>query len=253
MRGKLTVVGKGQKADKPAAVTSAGQKKLDGFIAKLKPVAAKAGTDAKPGEVSAGIGIPNDRLFPAGGMTFAPKVVSIPVGGTVTWNLSFHTVSFNAPEDARPAFVKAANGSMLEIIPSEGARPSNNMKDPGIRHLAILVDDFDTAHAELKRQGVHFLGEPFNNHGNLLVFAMSLKHEDEAGGRKDHVHGDAGRDDGHALPDRLVLVAARVVVAAVGGLVAVHLADHLHVAAQRERGQLVRRLPPGPAAEGRPT
>ena len=30
-------------------------------------------------------------------------------------------------------FVKATNGSMLEIIPSEGARGSNQMKDPGIR------------------------------------------------------------------------------------------------------------------------
>jgi len=67
-------------------------------------------------------------------------------------------------------FVKAKNGSMLEIIPSEGDRPSNKMKDPGIRHLAILVDDFDAAHAELKKQGVNFLGEPFNNQGNRLVF-----------------------------------------------------------------------------------
>jgi glyoxylase I family protein len=67
-------------------------------------------------------------------------------------------------------FVKAANGSMLEIIPSEGARGSNQMKDPGIRHLAIAVDDFDTAHAHLKKQGVRFLGEPVNNQGNRLVF-----------------------------------------------------------------------------------
>jgi glyoxylase I family protein len=67
-------------------------------------------------------------------------------------------------------FVKAANGSMLEIIPSEGERGSNQMKDPGIRHLAISVDDFDQAHAQLRRQGVHFLGEPFNTQGNRLVF-----------------------------------------------------------------------------------
>ena len=40
-------------------------------------------------------------------------------------------------------FVKAANGAMLEIIRSEGDRAAQKMKDPGIRHLAILVDDFD--------------------------------------------------------------------------------------------------------------
>ena len=67
-------------------------------------------------------------------------------------------------------FVKAANGSMLEIIPSEGARGSNQMKDPGIRHLAIAVDDFDTAHEHLKKRGVRFLGDPINNQGNRLVF-----------------------------------------------------------------------------------
>jgi len=67
-------------------------------------------------------------------------------------------------------FVKAKNGTMLEIIPSEGSRGSNQMKDPGIRHLAIAVDNFDEAHALLKKRNVHFLAEPFSNQGNRLVF-----------------------------------------------------------------------------------
>jgi catechol 2,3-dioxygenase-like lactoylglutathione lyase family enzyme len=67
-------------------------------------------------------------------------------------------------------FVKAKNGSMLEIIPSEGARPSNQMKDPGIRHLAITVDNFDAAYQQLKSKGVTFLGEPYTNQGNRLCF-----------------------------------------------------------------------------------
>jgi len=67
-------------------------------------------------------------------------------------------------------FVKASNGSMLEIIPSEGERPAQKMKDEGIRHLAILVDDFDAAHANLRDKGVTFLTEPMNNKGNRLVF-----------------------------------------------------------------------------------
>lgn len=67
-------------------------------------------------------------------------------------------------------FVRAANGAMLEIIPSEGDRGSNKMRDPGIRHLAIEVTDFDAAHAALKSQGVSFAGEPYVNSGNRLVF-----------------------------------------------------------------------------------
>jgi glyoxylase I family protein len=67
-------------------------------------------------------------------------------------------------------FVKAKNGSMLEIIPAEGDRPANELKTPGIRHLAIVPDDFDRAYEQLLSKGVKFLGEPFENQGNRLVF-----------------------------------------------------------------------------------
>jgi glyoxylase I family protein len=71
-------------------------------------------------------------------------------------------------------FVRAANGTMLEIIPSEGSRPANEMKTPGIRHLAIEVEDFDAAHAELQKREVRFAGDPFSNQGNRLVFFHDL-------------------------------------------------------------------------------
>jgi glyoxylase I family protein len=71
-------------------------------------------------------------------------------------------------------FVRASNGTMLEIIPSEGDRGPNAMKTPGIRHLAIEVDNFDAAHAQLKSRGVSFAGEPFTNQGNRLVFFHDL-------------------------------------------------------------------------------
>lgn len=67
-------------------------------------------------------------------------------------------------------FVKAANGTVIEIIPSEGDRPEAKMKDPGIRHIAIQVDDFDAAHAHLQRAGVKFLAAPAGTQGNRIVF-----------------------------------------------------------------------------------
>ena len=67
-------------------------------------------------------------------------------------------------------FVRAANGSVLEIIPSEGARGENKARDPGIRHLAIEVKDFDAAYQALRGQNVNFVGEPYTNMGNRLVF-----------------------------------------------------------------------------------
>jgi glyoxylase I family protein len=70
----------------------------------------------------------------------------------------------------RTVFVKAPNGSMIEIITSEGERPPQTLKDPGIRHLALAVDDFDSTYAQLQSRGVRFLGEPQESKGNRVVF-----------------------------------------------------------------------------------
>ena len=68
-------------------------------------------------------------------------------------------------------FVKAPDGSMIEIIESKGALPGvPAMRDPGIRHMALTVADFDAAYAGLRAKNVHFLGEPEDKGGNQLVF-----------------------------------------------------------------------------------
>lgn len=75
---------------------------------------------------------------------------------------------------SRTTFVRAANGSMIEMIASAGGRSPQTLKDPGLRHLAILVDDFDAALAKLKAQGVQFVGEPTESKGNRVVFFTDL-------------------------------------------------------------------------------
>jgi glyoxylase I family protein len=73
--------------------------------------------------------------------------------------------------NSRTRFVKAANGSMIEIIESKGAAAEvPGMKDPGIRHIAILVEDFEAECARLKGKGVVFLSEPATSGGNSTVF-----------------------------------------------------------------------------------
>lgn len=71
-------------------------------------------------------------------------------------------------------FVKAPNGAMLEIIPAAGERAPQNLKDPGLRHLAVMVDDFDEGYRQLQAAGVRFVGEPFEVKGNRLVFFTDL-------------------------------------------------------------------------------
>ena len=67
-------------------------------------------------------------------------------------------------------FIKAPNGGVIEIIPSEGERAKQELLTPGIRHFAILVDDFDAAYRHLQNAGVHFVNEPYALRGNRLVF-----------------------------------------------------------------------------------
>jgi glyoxylase I family protein len=67
-------------------------------------------------------------------------------------------------------FVKPKNGSMIEIMPSEGERLESGMRTPGMRHIAIAADDFDAGYHALQEQGIKFEGEPYRNDGNRLVF-----------------------------------------------------------------------------------
>ena len=66
-------------------------------------------------------------------------------------------------------FVRASDGTMLEIIPSEGDAVKTAMKTPGIRHLAISVDDIDAGKKDLESKGVEIIQE-LNAGGNRLVF-----------------------------------------------------------------------------------
>ena len=67
-------------------------------------------------------------------------------------------------------FVRAPDGTMLEIIPSQGDAVATAMRTPGIRHLAVAVTDFDAGHEELKAKGVKFLTDVMDVKGNRLVF-----------------------------------------------------------------------------------
>jgi glyoxylase I family protein len=73
--------------------------------------------------------------------------------------------------NSRTHFVKAADGSMIEIIEASGpSAGTSGMRDAGLRHLAILVSDFRGMYQKLKDRGVSFLTEPQVSGGNSTVF-----------------------------------------------------------------------------------
>ncbi len=83
-------------------------------------------------------------------------------------HLGFQINYFSA--STKTTFVKAPNGSMFELISSEGERAATGMRAPGLRHLAIAVDDFQAAYSALKAKGVVFATEPDIKGGNSVVF-----------------------------------------------------------------------------------
>ncbi len=81
------------------------------------------------------------------------------------------TLEFTVIRNAEgTVFLRGRNGSLVEIITSIGSRGSNRRTDPGIRHLAIGVDDFDSSCACLRDRGIPFMTEPTPGPGNRIVF-----------------------------------------------------------------------------------
>src|ERR1035438_489493 len=75
------------------------------------------------------------------------------------------------PAQSRTVFIKAADGSMIEIIESAPATaPAEGMNAAGLRHLALTVADFAAAYARLKEMGVRFLIDAQTTKGNSLGF-----------------------------------------------------------------------------------
>jgi len=91
------------------------------------------------------------------------------LAGWYVQHLGF-TINYQS-KNSRTVFVKAEDGSMIEII--EAAHPAGGaprMDDPGLRHLALTVEDFGEACRRLKEGGVAFLTEPATKGGNSTVF-----------------------------------------------------------------------------------
>ena len=73
-------------------------------------------------------------------------------------------------QSANATFVRAEDGSMIEIIHADTDRGEQTMKTQGIRHLALTVAAFDEAYAQVKQHNVNFLSEPQESKGNRVVF-----------------------------------------------------------------------------------
>ncbi|HUQ40065.1 MAG TPA: hypothetical protein VM030_07895 [Acidimicrobiales bacterium] len=113
MTSTITVVPEATKVPSPAEVEAAANAELDGFVAKLQgPVDTVRKNTKSPGRAGAAV---EGEDGPPGEANVFPDNIAVKAGESVTWNgIGFHTVTFNATEDMRPAF-GPENGKGLHL------------------------------------------------------------------------------------------------------------------------------------------
>ena len=98
-----------------------------------------------------------------------PAIACYDVRKMVDWYCQTFAMRVVAQNDANPpAFCVGygdglTGGAVIELMPAReaGAHPAEFRRfQPGLRHMALRVSDFDAAHARLQAAGVQFLGEP---------------------------------------------------------------------------------------------
>jgi plastocyanin len=166
MTGKITVVAASQSVPSADQVKAAGDQQLQKFVQALQPVITQA-NQGNAQKVSAGVGSRDARA--ALGLVFAPKEVSIPVGGAVTWIVfGAHTISFNAPEGLKVAISKAPDGSVhlnpMSLGPAGGPPgPQQPNAPPSSQNPPPIIGD-----------GGSWNGAGFRNTGIMLSFPPQL-------------------------------------------------------------------------------
>jgi plastocyanin len=156
MTATMTVAAKTEAVPSPDEVTAAGKKEIDALVAKVKP-AADAAQKATPDKAALGTGDPSVPSVVVA--DFGPKTISIPVGGSVTWNeFAFHTLTFNATDADIGVASKQADGSWVF---AEKSGPPSGFTVPPAAFIFPPPDDAKPLLVDLGSFG----GDGFKNTG----------------------------------------------------------------------------------------
>jgi plastocyanin len=129
MQGKVTVVPGSQSVPSPDDVAKKREEEITKAVASMKAANDAATAQAKPGAVNAGV-FAQDVQFGLAS-TFAPKEISIAVGGTVTWLIQGpHSIAFNAPDSLVGILTIAPDGS-VHLRPESLAPTGGPGEPPG--------------------------------------------------------------------------------------------------------------------------
>ena len=140
MTGQLTVVGPQEQIPSPAEVAASGKRQIADAAELLRPRAEKVLSITSPPAMA---GAPEEKGAPrppvASTVNVFPDEVSVPAGGTVAWAVNgAHTISFGAPEDARPLY--AFDADQVLRANKKGANPAGGPGMPKGATPPVVVD-----------------------------------------------------------------------------------------------------------------
>lgn len=176
MSAEITVVAKGTDVPSPDEVKAAGDKELGDLVAKVKPAADKVIASTDPKDASAGAFFEGDGV-PSAGINVFPAELAIKKGETVTWAVNgFHSISFNAPEDARPWITKNDDGSVSSnkktFAPANSPKIPEPPKPPEGEGGGGGGPGEEGPPPQVKVDGGKFDGKSFTNSGVVLSEAQ---------------------------------------------------------------------------------
>jgi len=169
MTESVTVVDKATAIPGPDEVAAAGKQELDDLVAKVKTkvdgVQGITGTAARAGATA------TDEVPSSASLNVMPKEITVKAGEKVTWTVDgFHTIAFNAPEDARPwlQFDSAGALAINKKSYAPAASPEIPAPLPGSGDPPKLPVDAGTWDG----QGYHSSGAPFT--GGQVVYSLAI-------------------------------------------------------------------------------
>lgn len=167
----VTVVDPATAIPTPAEVITAGRTQLDEFVAKIKPDVDKVQTVTTP---AANVGgFPTDKTVPSAGLNVLPKEITVRAGEKVTWTIDgFHTIAFNAPEDARP-WLQFDDATGALAINKKSYAPAASPEIPSPQPTADgSTPKLPVDAGTWDGQGFHSSGAPFTD--GMLVYSLAF-------------------------------------------------------------------------------
>ncbi|MDR0572499.1 MAG: VOC family protein [Tannerella sp.] len=95
-----------------------------------------------------------------------PAIAATDVETLTKWYCDVLGYKVFAKTDKPVYIIEAPDGTYIEMMPKdETSRPERTINTPGWSHLALRVNDMDTAMAELDKQGIKWAGPEFEAAG----------------------------------------------------------------------------------------